>query len=272
MRCAFSVPVLTGLITAEIDVGGVVLPATGERDHPIDLVARAAGIPVVSVPHLRGDVTVRRLAVFAPDVLVVACFPWKVPRAVRDLARLGGVNVHPSLLPALRGPEPVFWALRRGARQTGVTLHLLDAGFDAGPILARETVEISPGVRAPDLEGRLAGLGASMLVSVLRDLAAGRITPRNQDHSRATLAPVPAGADWLIPTNLPAGWAYGFARGVASLGGPLTLLVMSTGERLPIADAAAVDPSGTLDVPLKRDGSRVEVRFRPGTVVFTLET
>ena len=274
MRCAFSVPSLAALIKGGIDVGGVVLPATGagEHDHPIDHVARAAGIPIISLPDLRSPDAVRRLAGVAPDALVVACFPWKLPAAVRALARLGGINVHPSLLPALRGPEPVFWALRRGDRRTGVTLHLLDAGFDTGPILAQEAIDIPSGIRAPDLETRLAELGASMLVPALHGLAAGRITPRAQDHARTTHAPVPAGADWLLPTNLPAGWAYGFARGVAPLGGPLTLLVLGTGEHLAVADALSVDPLGTMDGALKRDGDRVAVRFRPGTAVFTLKT
>jgi methionyl-tRNA formyltransferase len=273
MRCPFSVPVLAAMIDGGIDVGAIVLPeASGEvPDHPIDHRARAAGIPVISFAGFGDAEGMQRLAAFRPDVLVVACFPWKIPRRVRDLARLGGINVHPSLLPALRGPEPVFWALRRGDRQTGVTLHLLDDGFDTGPILAQQSVDIPPGVRAPDLEARLAELGGSLLVPALHDFAAGRITPRDQDHSRATPAPVPAGADWLVPTNLPAGWAYGFARGVAPLGGPLSLLVMGTAERLPIADAVAIDPLGMLDVPLKRDGARVEVRFRPGTAVFTLK-
>jgi methionyl-tRNA formyltransferase len=274
MRCAFSVPVLSAVISGGIDVGAVVLPAAGvgARDHAIDHVARAAGVPVVSLAGLKDPDTVNRLASFAPDALVVACFPWRLPAAVRSLAPLGGINVHPSLLPALRGPEPVFWALRRGDRQTGVTLHVLDAGFDTGPILAQEAVDIPSGIRAPDLEARLAELGASMLVPALQDLAAGRVAPRDQDHPRATRAPIPTGADWLVPTNLPAGWAYEFIRGAAPLGGPLTLLVMGTGERLPIADAVWVDPFGRADIALRRDGVRVTVQFRPGTVGITLKT
>jgi methionyl-tRNA formyltransferase len=274
MRCAFSVPVLSGLISGGIEVGAVVLPTAraGERDHTIDHVARTAGVPVVSLTDLRDPEAVNRLAAFAPDVLVVACFPWRLPAAVRSLAPLGGINVHPSLLPALRGPDPVFWALRRGDRRTGVTLHLLDAGFDTGPILVQEAIDIPSGVRAPDLEARLADLGAGLLVPALHDLAAGRITPRDQDHSRATLAPIPAGADWVVPTNLPAGWAYEFVRGVAPLGGPLSLLVLATGEGLEIADAVSVEWFGQMDVALQRDGDQVTVRFRPGTAVLTLKT
>src|SRR5215213_8029156 len=161
MRCAFSVPALTSLVDGGIDVGAVVLPLAdgGTPDHPIDHVARAAGIPVISLADLRDAETVTRLASVHPDALVVACFPWRLPRAARSLASLGGINIHPSLLPALRGPDPVFWALRRGDRRTGVTLHLLDAGLDTGPIIAQEAVDIPPGIRAPDLEARLAELG-----------------------------------------------------------------------------------------------------------------
>ena len=274
MRCAFSEPVLSALISEGIDVGAVVLPLAdgGECGHPIDHLARAAGIPVVSMAGFEGPEVVDRLAFFAPDVLVVACFPWRLPAAVRSLAPLGGVNVHPSLLPALRGPEPVFWALRRGDRRTGVTLHLLDAGFDTGPILVQDAVDIPSGIRAPDLDARLADLGASMLVPALRELAAGRLTPTVQEHSRATPAPIPTGADWVVPTNLPASWAYEFVRGVAPLGGPLSVLVLTTGERLAVTDAVSVEPFGLIDLALQRDGGHVSVRFRPGTAVFMLKT
>jgi hypothetical protein len=76
-----------------------------------------------------------------------------------------------------------------------------------------------------------------------------------------------------VPTNLPAGWAYGFVRGVAPLGGPLTLVVLATGERLPLADALDQEPFGTLPAPyLRSAGNRdeVTVRFRPGTARFRL--
>jgi methionyl-tRNA formyltransferase len=62
----------------------------------------------------------------AVDAVVVACFPWKLPPALLARPRLGGLNVHPSLLPLGRGPEPVFWTLRRGERRTGATIHRLD--------------------------------------------------------------------------------------------------------------------------------------------------
>ncbi|MBT8226984.1 MAG: hypothetical protein HKP61_13325 [Dactylosporangium sp.] len=65
-------------------------------------------------------------------------FPWWLPPELLRLPRYGVVNLHPSLLPRHRGPIPVHWAIRAGDPTTGVTAHLMNEGFDTGPILAQE--------------------------------------------------------------------------------------------------------------------------------------
>jgi len=273
MPCTGSAIVLRALLAAGFDVGALVLAGeeSGADGGGPAAVALAAGVPVVWVDERR-----RLSAAVAPvgdrlEAMVAACFPWRVPSVVRSRAPLGCLNVHPSLLPANRGPEPVFWTLRRGERRTGATVHLMDAGLDTGPIVAQAEVAVSPGVRAPDLEERLMALGAELVAGALPRLAAGELAPAPQDQALATAAPLPSAADWLVPTNLPAGWAYGFARGVAPLGGPLTVLVGATGDRLPVADAVDHHPTGRLDAPLLREeGGLARVRFRPGWVRFRL--
>ena len=269
MRCAASVPPLAALLDAGFDVRAVVLPAGGGR-HEIDRLARGAGAEIIEVNGLHRLVDVAVIARLRPDVVVVACFPWRLPRAMLDLPPLGCLNVHPSLLPVGRGPEPVFWTLRRGERRTGATIHLMDDGFDTGPVVAQEPLDVPDSVRAPDLERRLAELGARLLVGAIPAIVAGAITPTPQDGARATHAPVPTAADHLVPTNLPARWAFNFVRGVAPLGGPLTLVVGATGERYPIADALDCDSDARLDRPLVRDGEGVLVRFKPGVVRLVL--
>ncbi|MBA3644027.1 MAG: hypothetical protein H0W59_08180 [Chloroflexia bacterium] len=211
--------------------------------------------------------TVATITGLRPDLIVVACFPWRLPVALLALPRFGAVNVHPSLLPVGRGPEPVFWTLRRGERQTGVTLHQIDAGFDTGPVLARATLPVPFGVRAPALEQQLMALGGDLLVDVLPRFEEGSIAPIPQDASAATVAPVPEAADWLVPTTLPAAWAYAFARGVAPLGGPLTLAVGATRRSYPIYDALAYTAAEPMTEPVvvERPGV-IRVRFRPGWV------
>jgi methionyl-tRNA formyltransferase len=284
MRCAFSAPALAALLEAGFDVRAVVLPGAsagpavqvvrptpGTADE-VERLAAVAGVPVLEVSGLRQAEVVAALAGTRPDLLVVACFPWRLPPAVRSLAPRGGLNVHPSLLPAGRGPEPVFWTLRRGERWTGATVHRLDDRLDAGPIVAQERVPVPEGVRAPDLERELAELGGRLLVSAARSVLAGETPGAPQDDARASQAPVPGPADWIVPTNLPAGWAYNFVRGVAPLGGPLTLLVLSTGERFALVDAVGFESHGELAVPHAAGGAPDEllVRFRPGTARFRL--
>ena len=272
MRCAFSVPPLAALLDAGFDVQAVLLPGqretaeAGMGDHAVVALARGASIPVLEMADRHGSEGVRAIAAHRPDVVVVACFPWRLPRTALDAPPLGCLNVHPSLLPRGRGPEPVFWTLRRGERRTGATVHLMDAGLDTGPIVAQAGWDVPEGVRAPALERRLAELGGRLLVAAIPGLAAGSLTPVAQDDALARSAPVPTAADFGVPTNLPARWAYNFVRGVAPLGGPLTLLVGATGERLPVRDAVDYDPEGTLDQPLVRDGETLLVRCKPGVV------
>jgi methionyl-tRNA formyltransferase len=79
------------------------------------------------------------LAGYAPDILLVFGFNWRLPREVLNLPRLGTLNVHPSALPRYRGPSPVLWAIRNGDPFLGVTVHRMNSQIDAGPVLAQVT-------------------------------------------------------------------------------------------------------------------------------------
>ena len=112
-------------------------------------------------------------------------------------------------------------------------------------------------------------LGGRMVVEALPGLASGRIVPTPQEDARATSAPVPLAADWAVPTNLPARWAFNFARGVAPLGGPLELLVGATGRRYPIRDALTYADDERMATPLEDEGGgMLRARFKPGWVRF----
>ncbi len=177
--CAAAMPPLTALIEAGFVIPAVVLARqAGMRLGEIQRVATAMGIPVVWVTSAaEATETIRSLA---PEVAVAACFPWRLPRAARETPPLGILNIHPSLLPAGRGAEPVFWTLRRGERITGVTVHRMDAGFDTGPIVAQAERLVPDGIAAPELERDLMTLGGSLLVDALPALAAGTLQPRPQ--------------------------------------------------------------------------------------------
>jgi methionyl-tRNA formyltransferase len=294
MRYVGSPPALRELLAAGFDMRAVVMPGppgmtalpplpgspTGSGDFiplrdeaaqgeaHVDDIARATGIPVLLAGNLRRQEVVDAIAAHEPDVIAVSCFTLRVPPVLLTLPRFGCVNVHPSLLPRYRGIDPVFWTLRRGERETGVTIHLMDEAYDSGPILLQERVAVPEGVRLPDLERRLSDLGGRLLVGAIDGLVRGEIVPVPQDDRLATAAPEPTDDDYLVPTDRSAEWAFNFVRGVAPLDGPLVLQVVATGERIRLRDATSYSRTGHQDRPVVRDGDQVSVQFRPGVARF----
>ncbi len=151
--------------------------------------ARRLGVPSAQ-PKKAGDAEgVARLRALAPDVAIVVAYGRLLPPTLLSVPRFGFVNLHPSLLPRHRGPSPIQWAMASGDTVTGVTTMLLDEGMDTGPILLQRETPIGPRERFPDLEVRLARLGATLVVETLAGLAAGRLVPQPQDHAAATVTP-----------------------------------------------------------------------------------
>lgn len=153
---------------------------------PVAEAARALGLPVMQPESLRPAHVVDALRALRIDLLVVVAYGRIIPRAVLDLPRLAGINVHPSLLPAYRGASPVQAAIADGAPVTGVTIiHLADE-LDAGDIILQREVPIGPEETAGELEPRLADAGADLLVEAVRLIARGEAPRVPQDHNRAT--------------------------------------------------------------------------------------
>lgn len=202
---------------------------------PVTL-ALGAGLPVWEVARLQAEETRATLASYQPDLLCIACFPRRLPASLLTLPRLGAVNLHPSLLPALRGPEPLFWVFREGLRETGVSVHLVEERLDAGPIVAQERISVPDGISYAELERRCAEHGAQLLVRAVQALAQGTATPEPQDEQHGSYRPAPSPEDLHVPAwRWKARHVYNFIRGVASWAGPL--LVSNQQEMLLVSDA-----------------------------------
>jgi methionyl-tRNA formyltransferase len=103
--------------------------------------------------------------------------------------RLGMINVHASLLPALRGAAPIQWAILNGQEDTGVSIMQMEAGLDSGPVLHSIRTEVAADETGGELTERLAELGAAALIETLTLIEAGEVQPVPQDHNAATYAP-----------------------------------------------------------------------------------
>ena len=170
-------------------------------------------IPVYQPERIRRPEAVEHLRALAPEVMVVVGYGQIIPQSIIDIAPLGIINVHASLLPELRGAAPIQWSIARGYKRTGVTTMRIDAGLDTGDILLRWETPIGPDETAPELSARLAEAGADLLVETLAGLCAGTIQPRPQDNSLATYAPILKKEDGRIDWSNPAQQIHDLIRG-----------------------------------------------------------
>ena len=157
------------------------------RQSPVKEYALAEGLAVYQPERLRAETDIQELLALMPDVLVVAAYGKLLPQPVLDAAPKGPVNVHPSLLPKYRGAAPVAAAVLAGDAVTGVSLMVLDAGMDTGPVLAQREAPIGPTDTTPELTDRLFILGAELLRDTLPAYMDGRVTPVPQDESKVVV-------------------------------------------------------------------------------------
>jgi len=180
---------------------------------PIKKVALAAKLPVHQPEKIRAPEVQELLQSYSPDFIVIIAYGQIIPARLLPIPKYGWINLHASLLPKYRGAAPINWAIVNGETRTGLTTMRIDAGMDTGDILLQRELEIGPIETAPELAARLSEAGAPLVADTLRGLAAGKITPRPQDHSQATLAPMLKRDDGRIDWNRTAVEIYNRMRG-----------------------------------------------------------
>jgi methionyl-tRNA formyltransferase len=144
------------------------------------------------------------LAALEADVAVSGGFPLRIPADALRVPRYGVVNGHPSLLPRLRGPNPIGWALRNGDEEIGFTFHRMDEDFDTGALLAQGSAPVSDAQSPEDVVRRMIGLASSLVGTALERVEAG--DPGDvQDETGASYAgffePEYAEIDWSRPAE-----------------------------------------------------------------------
>ena len=144
---------------------------------PVKQTALAHGIPVWQPGSFKRTENREALAVYNADLYIVAAFGQILPQEVLDLPRFGTLNIHASLLPKYRGVSPISEAILHGDTETGVTIMLIDAGIDTGPILLKRSIPLSEDETTGSLTSKLADLGAQALLEVLPLWVSGKITP-----------------------------------------------------------------------------------------------
>ena len=225
---------------------------------PLETLARQHRIPLHHIAHARQQPRdpVRLPAV---DIALVACYPYRLPTALIHWPQRACINLHPSLLPAYRGPDPVFWQLRDDAPERGVSLHRVTDTLDAGPLLARETLHYPSGASRPALDRLLAGAGTALLIEKLGhwpDLPEARPQPAKLAGYR----PAPTPADYRLHTDWRVERAFNFIRGTRTPPGGYPLRT-EHGE-ITLDRAIAFSHGPGFERPAA--GDEIELRFSDG--------
>ncbi len=155
----------------------------------VKIAAQRLGLPVYQPERLRAESALRTLAEVGGECALVVAYGQLLPQAVLDLYPRGVLNIHGSLLPRLRGAAPIQRALLNGDSETGISIMLLDAGMDTGPVLGRRRLNVGETETFGSLHDRLAQAGAECLVETLLLYHAGELSPIPQDDALATYAP-----------------------------------------------------------------------------------
>lgn len=191
----FAVPTLKALIEHHDLIGVVTQPdrPAGRggkvRMSPIKTVALENDIPVFQPTKIRKTEAIAELRKWNADAYVVAAFGQILPQELLDIPRYGSINVHASLLPRWRGAAPIHASIRAGDNQTGITIMVMDAGLDTGPMLTKANVTIASDETGQTLHDKLAQLGGDLLIDTLPKYFSGEIQPQAQPDDGITYAP-----------------------------------------------------------------------------------
>ncbi len=273
----FSSAVFSRLVRAGVDVVAVGVDGEhpfaplfsasthGHRETLASL-AKAQGLPFRAIPDVDALEVREWILSHAPDFILVACFSQVLPESVCASAWRDCLNLHPSLLPRYRGPAPLFWQLRAGEQESGITLHRVAPKVDTGPIVGQVWVDLAGGLDGAALEERFAEAGVRVFLEVLATLPDAAGHP--QAEAEASWQPHPSAEDFRIDPGWCAQHAFDFMRGTAHWGQPYPVTV--EGHAFLLREAIACDSGGTLAVPFEVDGDALRLRCHSGVLKASL--
>lgn len=241
----FSVTVLKSLVEEHEIVAVYCQPprpagrGKADRPSPVQVCAEALGLRVMHPTSLRTPEALADFKAFGAEIAVVVAYGLILPQAILDAPRLGCLNIHASLLPRWRGAAPIHRAIMAGDSDTGICIMQMEAGLDTGPVLMRQSTQISPSETTADLHDRLSGMGAEL---IMRTLDAMPLPAIAQSEQGVTYAAKVEKSESRIDWSRPAAEVDRQIRGLSPFPGAWCDVA---GERVKLLRSALVAEHGT---------------------------
>jgi methionyl-tRNA formyltransferase len=230
--------------------------------------AKTHEIPTWSVGDASSERVRALLCAERIDMLAIAFFNQLLDVTVLERLPLGAVNAHPSLLPSLRGPAPLFWTFRDALPTGGLTVHVVTPGEDDGDIVFQEPIEIPLGTPGEQHVHDLASTVGALLSRAVTAVSSGTAALRRQDPALATRAPRPKKQDLVLHRELGARRLFHFVRGFGRF---QPLVIEIDGGSCRVIDAIDFDPERSVPADHAIIGDTLLIACHPGMVALKLD-
>jgi methionyl-tRNA formyltransferase len=188
------------------------------ENSSLSLFADQQNIPVIDMSQSVGLI-VEQCKKISIDIILMSCYGKRLPEEVVALAKSGCFNMHPSLLPSYRGPEPIFWQMKYES-ETGVSWHYVTRDFDAGDVVKQKVVTLDDGASYQEISDAMAEAGADLMMEMLTELSTAKLPASPQDEIMSSYYPYPVNHDFVIDITWSAQRVFNFMRATEAFGYP----------------------------------------------------
>lgn len=236
---------------------------------PVRVLAEKNKIPVLQ-PEKITDEFISDISGLEPEMFVVAAYSKIIPEKLINIAKLGALGIHPSLLPFYRGASPIQGAILGGERETGVSIYLMDKAVDHGPVFAQTKVNVGSSESYRFLQEKLAKAGGKLVAEILPKVVRGEGAPVEQNHELATFTKKFKTEDGFISEEILTGALSGNNPANAELAGRIIralnpdpgVWTEKNGKRIKLLVAEVID--GKLNLKLVQMEGKTPAPYRGG--------
>ncbi|PCJ87614.1 MAG: hypothetical protein COA54_04770 [Thiotrichaceae bacterium] len=232
------------------------------ENESLSLLANQESVQVVDLSQSI-DTIVQQCKRLSIDIILMSCYGKRLPTQIVNLPTQGCYNLHPSLLPDYRGPEPVFWQMKAAAT-IGVSWHKVVYDFDAGDICNQKKVMPDDGASYVEINQQLAEAGAGLMLDLLADCSSNKLSVIEQDAKLSRYYSYPIKKDFVVDTQWSAQHAYDFICATAVFGHTYQCAI--DGRSYGLVEAFDYDNNANLDC-VERQGDRLYIPFKEGVLV-----
>ena len=276
----FSRIILENINLLKNEIKGIVLPEQGDvkssevKNNPfkiynpnsIQSVADSLNIPVYTISNKNPKEYGHLLAATNPEIIIVACFPYKIPKDVYEYPQKGSYNIHPSLLPLYRGPTPLFWQFYFGEKNTGITIHALDDNYDTGDIIVQLPVSFNEGITISEATAELGLVSSYLVATLLTNLNVGNVNKEHQNNLKDSYFTWPDVSDFTINIDWEVKRAYNFICATRDSKHPYTV-ILNNKQKLIIQNAVGYEKNCHLGKDYAKQNGETFIQFIDGCLI-----